>query len=60
MTKEERHALRARIQKQDLRMWWVAEQIGVTKSSLRRWLSGHIKTPRLEHMEALMKLLGEA
>ena len=40
-----------------LKRWWVAEQLGVHQTTLRRWLNGSIETPRVAHLTRLAELL---
>ncbi len=41
-----------------LKVWWVAEQAGVHKTTLRRWLSGRIVHLTQMHLEKLAESLG--
>ena len=44
--------------RQELKQWWVAEQAGIHKTTLRRWLSGQIQRVRRDHVEGLARVLG--
>jgi hypothetical protein len=45
------------LSRQDLKRWWVAEQAGIHKTTLRRWLSGRIERVRADHAEQLARVL---
>jgi hypothetical protein len=45
------------IAREKLKRWWVAEQAGIHKTTLRRWLSGHIDKVRSNHVEDLARVL---
>ena len=49
--------VKRQIGNQDLKRWWVAEQAGVHKSTLRRWLSGEIHKVRWIHITDLARVL---
>ena len=49
--------VRGRIRDLDLKHWWVAEEAGVHKTTLRRWLSGRITRVRGDHVSALARVL---
>lgn len=49
--------VRRQIQLQALKRWWVAEQIGVHKTTLRRWMSGKIEKVRASHVAGLARTL---
>jgi hypothetical protein len=42
---------------QDLKRWWVAERVGVHKTTLRRWLSGKIARIHAERLQLLAGVL---
>lgn len=42
---------------QDLKRWWVAEQAGVHRTTLRRWLSGGIQKVKPENVTTLARVL---
>lgn len=50
-------ALRRIIEKRDLKKYWVAMQLGIQKSTLRRWLNGHTAKMRKVNMHSLQTLL---
>jgi hypothetical protein len=52
-----RDAVHQALNSQDLKRWWVAEQVGVHKTTLRRWLSGKITKVRSSHAEELARVL---
>lgn len=47
----------ALIREQGLKKWWVAEEAGVHKTTLRRWLSGRIGKVRRHNVESLARVL---
>ncbi len=47
----------ASIAEQSLKRYWVAEQAGIHKTTLRRWLKGRIQRVRKENAEALAQVL---
>lgn len=50
--------LPARIQRLGLKMWWVAEQSGVSRHTLQRWVTGKSKfayTDTYQSVDALLK-----
>lgn len=42
---------------QGLKRWWVAEQAGIHKTTLRRWLNGRINKVRHGHVVRLAQVL---
>ncbi len=52
-----RDAIRGLIKEQELKNWWVAEEAGVHKTTLRRWLSGRISRVSGEHVSRLATVL---
>ncbi len=52
-----RNEVRAQITREQLKMYWVAEILGIHKTTLRRWFSGRIAHVRGCHLEALAQLL---
>ncbi len=53
----DRNRLLDRLLAQDLKRWWVAENAGIHKSTLRRWLSGDIRRVRAEHLGRVARIL---
>jgi len=51
------HKVRERIRALDLKHYWVAEEAGVHKTTLRRWLNGRISRVRPEHVNRLAFVL---
>lgn len=51
------NAIRETIGNQELKRWWVAEQAGIHRTTLRRWLSGGIQRVRPEHVSMLARVL---
>jgi hypothetical protein len=51
-------AIRARIEMKSLKMWWVAEAVGIHKTTLRRWLSRQILAVSPLRVERLAEVLG--
>jgi len=49
--------LENRICELDLKQWWVAENIGVDRKTLARWLSGKVKNIKKENLLALAHTL---
>ncbi len=49
--------VRDRIRALDLKHYWVAEEAGVHKTTLRRWLNGRISRVRPEHVSRLAFVL---
>ena len=41
------------IRNQGLKMWWVAEEIGIHKTTLRRWVNGKIRQITPANLERL-------
>ena len=52
-----RDAINNLIREQELKKWWVAEEAGVHKTTLRRWLSGRIERVSGEHVIRLATVL---
>ena len=50
-------AVREAIRRQDLKRYWVAEQAGIHKTTLRRWLSGDIAMVRATNVSRLANVL---
>lgn len=49
--------VRAILLREDMRQWWVAERVGVHKTTLRRWLSGEIGAVHQENLARLADVL---
>jgi len=49
--------VRERIRALDLKHYWVAEEAGIHKTTLRRWLNGRIARVRPRHVERLAFVL---
>lgn len=45
------------LKQQGLKRWWVAEQAGIHKTTLRRWLNGGINKVRYVHVARLAQVL---
>lgn len=45
--------IRPFISQEDFKRWWLAESVGIHKSTLRRWLSGEIQIVRGDHVSKL-------
>ena len=50
--------LRNRVAELGLKQWWLAEQIGVDKKTVIRWLHGHVRTIQPGNAAALAAVLG--
>lgn len=50
--------LSRRIQELGFKQWWLAEQIGVDRKTVSRWLKGQVKSVQLENLLAMAKVLG--
>lgn len=51
------HVLRERIQQLGLKQAFMAAEIGVTTKTIRRWLSGQVKSLKREHYQDLVRTL---
>ena len=49
--------LRNRVAELGLKQWWLAEQIGVDKKTVIRWLHGHVRAIQLSNATALAGVL---
>lgn len=49
--------LRNRVAELGLKQWWLAEQIGVDKKTVIRWLHGHVRSIQLSNATALANVL---
>ncbi len=52
------HSLRKKIQEQNLKLWWLAEQVKVDRKTISRWVNGRIKWVKYENLESLAEILG--
>lgn len=50
--------LRNRVAELGLKQWWLAEQVGVDKKTVIRWLHGHVRSIQPGNAEALAGVLG--
>ena len=50
--------LRNRVAELGLKQWWLAEQIGVDKKTVIRWLHGHVRSIQPDNAKALANVLG--
>jgi len=46
-----------RIRELDLKIWWIAEQIGIDRGTISRWINGKIRWARLQNIKALAAIL---
>jgi transcriptional regulator with XRE-family HTH domain len=51
-------ALRNRVAERGLRQWWLAEQLGVDRRTVLRWVNGQVRTIAPDRAEALAGVLG--
>lgn len=49
--------LKNRVVELGLKQWWLAEQIGVDRKTVQRWLQGQVKSIQMENLVALSKVL---
>ena len=52
------HLVKNEIIEQELKQWWVAEQLGVDKKTVSRWLNGKVKFVQRENAKKVAHLLG--
>lgn len=50
--------LRNRVAELRLKQWWLAEQAGVDKKTVVRWLHGHVRSIRIDNARSLAGILG--
>jgi transcriptional regulator with XRE-family HTH domain len=50
--------LRNRVAELRLKQWWLAEQAGVDKKTVVRWLHGHVRSIRIDNARVLAGILG--
>ena len=46
-----------RIREQDIKLYWLADDIHVDKRTVSRWVNGRVKWIKQENLEALTKVL---
>lgn len=49
--------LRNRVTELRLRQWWIAEQLGIDRKTVARWLGGQVRTMRADNAAALAEVL---
>jgi tetratricopeptide (TPR) repeat protein len=49
--------LRNRVAELGLKQWWLAEQVGVDKKTVIRWLHGHVRSIQVSNAQALSAVL---
>lgn len=49
--------LKNRIAELGIKQWWLAEQVGVDRKTVVRWVQGQVKSIQKENVEALAKIL---
>lgn len=49
--------LKNRIAELGIKQWWLAEQIGVDRKTVNRWIQGKVKSVQPQNAEALAKIL---
>ncbi len=49
--------LKNRVVELGLKQWWLAEQVGVDRKTVIRWLQGQVKSVQAENIEALCRIL---
>lgn len=49
--------LKNRVTELGIKQWWLAEQVGVDRKTVIRWLQGKVKSIQAENAEALAKIL---
>jgi tetratricopeptide (TPR) repeat protein len=50
--------LRNRVAELGLKQWWLAEQVGVDKKTVIRWMHGHVRAIQTSNAQALASVLG--
>lgn len=50
--------LRNRVAELGLKQWWLAEQVGVDKKTVIRWMHGHVRAIQTPNAQALASVLG--
>ena len=51
------HVLGRRVEVLGLKQWWIARELGVTRKTVSRWLTGKVKRAARENLVALAELL---
>lgn len=49
--------IKNRLAELDIKQWWLAEQIGVDRKTVTRWIQGQVKSIQIENAEKLSQLL---
>lgn len=49
--------LKNRVHELGLKQWWLAEQVGVDRKTVIRWLNGHVKSIQQDNAQKLSKIL---
>jgi tetratricopeptide (TPR) repeat protein len=49
--------LKNRVAELRIKQWWLAEQVGVDRKTVIRWMQGQVKSIQIENAEALAKIL---
>jgi len=49
--------LKNRVVELGLKQWWLAEQVGVDRKTVIRWIQGQVKSVQAENIEALCRIL---
>lgn len=51
-------SLKQKVSELGLRQWWIAEQVGVSKMTVMRWLNGKVRRVRRDNVERLARCIG--
>jgi tetratricopeptide (TPR) repeat protein len=49
--------LKNRLAEEGIKQWWLAEQVGVDRKTVTRWIQGQVKSIQPENAEALCRIL---
>lgn len=49
--------LKNKLVENGIKQWWLAEQVGVDRKTVVRWVQGKVKSIQSENAEALCKIL---
>ncbi|MGZ5280378.1 MAG: helix-turn-helix transcriptional regulator, partial [Pseudobdellovibrionaceae bacterium] len=49
--------LKNRVTELGIKQWWLAEQVGVDRKTVIRWIQGQVKSVQIENAEKLAKIL---
>src|SRR6478735_23821 len=49
--------LKNKITELGIKQWWLAEQVGVDRKTVTRWLQGQVRSIQIENAETLTKIL---